>query len=216
MSASVPIPLKALTHQRTNRLLSGVYPFVRSMRSSDGEKNPLRFFSGENGIPVSSQRPVHLDSAHSNVSSKGGRLLWEVRCFAVARGCFQGFSTRSFLPLTARAALLSDRRSPVHRAFSNALQYSLFSALHTFVFSTLSARLGAFDLASISRALSGFWCRQFRACHLILQGWEQNRWVRRPGLNVLPHSKQALSSIMVGLWPTWLTPVNHNLCQEAA
>ncbi len=215
MSSSDPCPLKALTHQRMNRQLSGTYPLDGLMRSRDGEKNSPCILPMVNGSPVNSQYPVQRASAHASVSSKGGNCFILVRVLAAPNDFFHGLSTRSAFATRARVRLARSRLSPVHRDLLNSRTYSRCSSRQRAVLATRSARRGACDLSSISFARSGLRWRQSRACQRTLQGLEQNRCVLRPGLNELLHSKQDVVFSMIGLWTKQSVVRNHNLCQEA-
>lgn len=83
ISASLPVNLNMFTQCKTNRLLVCVYPFVASILSMLGEKNPapgLPRCPIEKGSPVNSQCPVQRFAPHSNVNSNG-MFFFLARCF---------------------------------------------------------------------------------------------------------------------------------------
>lgn len=71
ISASVPVPLMAFTAQRTNRVLSWVYPRLLSIlsRLADLIRSFMVPVPMANGIWVISHFPVHTRLAHSSVRS---------------------------------------------------------------------------------------------------------------------------------------------------
>ena len=71
--SSVPSYLKALTAHRMNRALSWAYPCLGLIWSMLAAKNlgPFPRAPIRKGRPLSAQRPVHTDLAHSSVNVKG-------------------------------------------------------------------------------------------------------------------------------------------------
>jgi len=150
-SASVPIPFAALTAWMRNRQLSGVYPFAGSILSMLGEKTcgPAPRRPMAKGNPVSSQKPVHRDSAHASVSANGMPFFF-ARLFAPYKRLSQGCATLVFWKF-CRFLSLRTSMSPAYRAWfrpsifaRNSGSLAYFSRLRALISSPCTARVRSF------------------------------------------------------------------------
>ncbi len=207
--SSVPLCLNALTQNKMNRQLLFTYPsagMILSRLAAMGFVPIPRVTT--NGISVSSHLPVHLDSPHSSVKSKGrpasfarlraprnitdhGRLIL-CSCFLTWRLLLASFLLAACQSRLAAAALARFSGFSMCRWLLS-LTLSGLAARYNLALSTMVLRYSS-SVAYLSRFLRKYSGNRPFSRH----GFEQYSWTLDSRIKAAPQIRQFLSSGVFG------------------
>jgi hypothetical protein len=198
ISSSVQSPRIAFKARQTKRQLSGVYPYLASIRSMVGERICWRPEPTISSMPEISQRPVHREIAQSTESPYGSPRSDERR-FASESKLIHGLSLLYTRVYSATCSLLAL----LHATFL-LLEETLFFWYHFLLYSLRSTVVFALRSRFCVRIRSLFFLLYSTCCALILSLFRTLYAARRSRFSSL-HERwySAISSLVRGISKTF-------------